>query len=161
MSGDPADHGDRIEHTEAVELRADGRRLFGYAIRYGALRRDGREKFAAGAFVETRGAPLVFQHDHGSVIAEAPRVELRADGLYLDHELPEGAAAAVLVERGALTGLSVGFVAVAEHREGDVRVIDRARLDNIGLVDRPAYPTSGVEVRADPAAADLRYWWQV
>ena len=53
-----------------------------------------------------------------------------------------------LVRTGVLRGLSVEFKALAEHMEaGPVRVIDRARLGAVGVVDKPAYPESGIEAR--------------
>ena len=40
------------------------------------------------------------------------------------------------------------FDPLQERTEGDLRIIERARLRGVGLVDSPAYPASRVEVRA-------------
>jgi len=50
----------------------------------------------------------------------------------------EGGGAAAFVRRGALGGFSVEFTARAEWREGAPRVIERAELTGLALVDRPA-----------------------
>ena len=53
------------------------------------------------------------------------------------------------MRRGALNGiLNVEFHALAERREGGLRVIERAELSGLALVDRGAYPQSVAEVRA-------------
>ena len=46
------------------------------------------------------------------------------------------------------TGLSVEFVALEERRTNGTRVVTQAALPGLGIVDEPAYPASGVEVRA-------------
>ena len=139
-----------VEHGDAVELRADGRTLSGHAVRYGDLRRDGREKFAPGAFAADRVTEplrLNIGHDRAEAALVPLPVEMRAEGPYIETTLPAGKTAD-RVARGDLGGLSVGFVALTEHRDAaGVRVIDRAHLDHIALVARPAYATATVELR--------------
>ena len=50
--------------------------------------------------------------------------------------------------RGALSGFSIEFHSKAERREAGVRVIERADLTGLALVDKGAYPQSVAEVRA-------------
>ena len=60
-------------------------------------------------------------------------------------ELRDGAAL-TLLRRGVLRGLSVEFRSLAERQDGAVRVIERATLEGLGLVDVPAY-SGRLEVR--------------
>ena len=145
-----------IEHAAAVELRADGRTLSGYAVKYGALGRNGRERFASGAFTPDRMADplrLVAEHDRSEALYVPLPVELRDDGLHIAITLPEGRTAE-RVDRGELRGLSVGFRAIEERSDNGDRVIIRAYLDHIGLVARPSYPSSTVELRTGSTRDD-------
>ena len=67
-----------------------------------------------------------------------------------------------LVRSGVLRGLSIEFRAVAERIEAGVRVIERAVLRGVAVVDTPAYPASEVEARMAmlprPAPARRRLW---
>ena len=90
-------------------------------------------------------------HDDGAVLAaggdyvlEDSPVELR-----VRVALGENSAVPKLVRSGALSGFSVKFWPVAEHRDAaGVRVIERATLGHVGLVGAPSYPASTAEVRA-------------
>ncbi|MDD9980193.1 MAG: HK97 family phage prohead protease [Gammaproteobacteria bacterium] len=137
-----------------ADFRVSGRTLSGRAIPYGEVSPDFAERFLPGAFgPELPTVPLNLQHDTtielipagGLALTDGPRaLEVRA-------ELPEGSAALALVRRGALTGFSVEFHAESERREAGIRVIERARLVGVALVDKPGYPGATAEVRASAA----------
>ena len=138
-----------IEHRAGAEFRVAGRTLSGRVMTYGDISPEHRERFLPGAFGPAPSAPLNIQHDRNMIVLDAgdfvlsdtPRaLEIRA-------ELPAGSAALSLVRRGALNGYSVEFHARAERRESGVRVIERAALVGIGLVDQPSYRESTAEVR--------------
>ena len=137
-----------IEHRLAREFRVAGRTLTGAAMVYGDTSPDFRERFVPGAFGEVRSVDVNLQHDPGVVLV---RGALLTDGpreLRVRAELPLGSAALELVRRGALNGFSIEFKAKAERRDAGVRVIERAALTGLALVDRGAYPASKAEVRA-------------
>ena len=139
------------ERSTAVEFRASGRRLTGPVVNYGEHARDRAERFAAGAFT-SREDPLELrlQHDPATVVATtADRLTITTStsGIAAAAELVPGAALS-LVERRALRGFSAEFIAIEEHRESNVRVITKAHLAGVGLVDVPSYSGSRVELRA-------------
>ena len=153
-----------VERRAAVEFRFDGRTLTGPAVRYGdvATGPKGPERFERRAFVSgVESATLNLQHDRERVLAEQPdALALTDTALALDLRAslrPDGAES-MLIRRGALRGLSVGFIALDEQRQDGLRVITRAHLDHVALVDRPAYPGSTVELRQafDRAWLDAR-----
>ena len=140
------------EHRAGIEFRVAGRTLTGLAMRYGDISPDFRERFVPGAFGKVRTVDVNLQHDpalvavRDALLTDSPReLRVRAD-------LPEGSAALALVKRGALNGFSIEFHAKAERREAGVRVVERADLTGLALVDRGAYPGrsrgSAGEVRA-------------
>ena len=132
---------------------ADGRTLTGRALVYGDISPDFRERFEPRAFGQIGPVALNLQHDRNIVLVSAEGLELMDSDRALEVRaaLPEGSAAAQLVKRGALTGFSVEFLAREEHREGSIRVISRAELTGLALVDRPAYSASKAELRASTA----------
>ena len=149
------------ERRLALEFRVASRTLSGVALRYGDLAPQFRERFVSGAFGEVGSIDVNLQHDpalvvaRGAVLTDSPR-ELR-----VHVELAEGSAAIQLVREGALNGFSIEFLAVAEHDEGGIRVIEEADLRGLALVDRGAYPGSVAEVRASVAhgrGALARIW---
>ena len=143
------------------EVRAEGRSLSGTAVRYGDVASFawGRERIEPGAFAPLGDAILNAQHDRATPLA-------RTDGggltlldseaaLEIRAELPPTRSAddvLELVRAKVMRGLSIEFVALTERSETDLRIIERARLVGIGVVDTPAYPASAIEARRAAAA---------
>ena len=149
--------------TRYAEFRAeaDGRRLRGTLIKYGdvAMLPGGiAERFMPGAFGDVAALDVILNghHDRARPLARTGGAGLvledSAEALRMVATLPATRDAddtLELVKTGVLRGLSVEFKALAEHMEaGPVRVIERARLGAVGVVDKPAYPESSVEARA-------------
>lgn len=149
-----------------AELRADvdRRRLEGVAVRYGDTARLpwGEERIEPGAFAPIGDVILNASHDRAAPLArsEGGGLELAdgPDALTVTANLPPTRAAddvLALVRAGVMRGLSIEFRAVAERIEGGVRVIERAVLSGVGVVDTPAYPASEVEARRKAASASV------
>ena len=137
-----------LERSAPLEVRAAGRTLTGEAVRYGQQATDRPERFEPGAFQPLGDVHLNLQHDRAIPIADGDRLILTdtPQALEVRATLPDGAAL-TLVRRGALRGLSVEFRALDEHRDSNgVRVIEKARLEAIGLVDSGSY-AGRLEVR--------------
>ena len=136
-----------VEHRLAHEFRISGRTLSGAAMVYGSVSPDFNERFVPGALQHSGRIDINLQHDasivvaHGAVLTDGPR-ELRVRA-----ELPADSAALALVKRSTLNGFSVEFVSRTETREAGIRVIERADLTGLALVDRGAYPDAVVEIR--------------
>ena len=154
------------ERSAPLEFRASGRTIVGDAVRYGVQATDRPERFEAGAFQPLDRHRLNLQHDRGIVLASTgDRLTLTdtPQALEVRAELRDGAALSLL-RRGGLSGLSVEFRALQERRDNGVRVIERAKLEDIGLVDTPSYSgrlevrrRSGFSLRATiPAGKKLR-----
>ena len=150
-----------MERTAPVEFRAvTGRTLTGPVVNYGETAQDRRERFTPGAFA-SREDPLVLdvQHDPAIVAAttadgtlavtDGPRaLEVRAE-LKDARQGEPGSGPLEMVRRGTLKGLSAAFTAIEEHRAADgTRVVTKAHLVRIGLVDQGSYSGSQVELRA-------------
>lgn len=145
-----------MERTAPLEVRLEGRTLRGVALRYGEPARDRREMFQPGAFQPLGVVALNLQHDPFREIASTDGGSLRVEDtpteLRIEADLREGSAELSLVRRRALRGLSVEFRAKAEHHDNGFRVIEKAALPGIGLVDSGSY-RSEIEVRQLNAAA--------
>ena len=138
------------EHRAGTEFRVSGRTLSGVAMRYGDVSPDFRERFVSGAFAPVPAVALNLQHDRRMEILPAGEFVLNDTerALEVRAELPADSAAIRLVRRGALNGFSVEFQAREERRESGIRVVERAELTGLALVDAGAYPGSKAEVRA-------------
>ncbi len=150
----------------------DERTLSGLALPYETETDIGafREMFSRGAAIPADDAILNLQHSRLSPIARAPQsleFENRNDGLYMRATLPAGLAAAdealAGVVAGIYRGLSLEFIAQRERISSDgVRVIDRAQVMGLAVVDRAAYQDSHVSARwrdgAPPPMVRVPMW---
>ena len=146
-----------VTEFRRVELRqGEGRTLEGVVVRYGdkATLPWGEERIEPGAFQPLGDVVLNAHHDRQTPLARTDGAGLTLDDtderLAISADLPATQAAddvLALVRAGVMRGLSIEFRAVAERIEGSVRVIERAVLSGIGVVDTPAYPASEVEAR--------------
>lgn len=160
METDRLQNGVVLERRYAELREEGGRHLSGVAVRYGEIATGlpWQERFAPGAFGDV-GALDVFadvQHERGRLLARTGGGGLvlsdSPEALRLAVDVPEtreGDDALTMVRRGVLRGWSVTFRALKERMEGAVRVIERARLHRVALVDVPAYSGSLVEARAE------------
>ena len=143
------------------EVRREGRVLEGTALVYGDVARIGSrtERFlpgALGADVGSLDILMNVQHDRGRVLARTGGGGLvltdTPTALEVRAELPETRESSdtlALIEAGVLRGISLEFQPLAERTEGGVRVITRARLAGLAVVDKPAYRASTVSARAE------------
>ena len=150
----------QAELTAPLEVRVDGRTLTGEAMVYGQRAVDRNERFEPRALELLEPVVLNLQHDPERRIASTDDGSLwlthTDKALSISTELRAGSAELSLVRRGALTGLSVEFHMIAERRENGLRVIERAALPAIGLVDRGSYRTSVELRRAETLALEPR-----
>ena len=140
--------------TFGTEVRAEGRRLSGVVLAYGDVSPSHRERFEPGAIRLADAVHLDLHHDIERAVAWHPGggLELRQtrQALSMVATLPPIPAADRALEEvrsGRTTGLSVEFRALAERRDGNLRVIEDAELRGIGLVRNPSYQQSHVEAR--------------
>lgn len=154
----------KLEKRFTRGISVDAGVLSGVAIRYGETATIGgnmRERFERGAFGESAGAradvilnlhhdrrrPIARTGDGGNLTLEDSSDALRVTAT--DLTMGDGAAAVAMIKRGILRGLSVEFVTERERRAADgERVIERARLMGVAVVDRPAYEGAIVSARA-------------
>lgn len=161
----------RERRALAVEIRARGRRLEGYAATFDTPAEIGGrfvETIARGAFaasLKSRGDVLaLIDHDPGRVLARTRSGTLRlaedTRGLAFDLDVPDTSAGRdvlALAERGDLGGMSFGFTAVDEHREGSMRELRAVELHEISIVLAwPAYGGTVIQARALETAAPFR-----
>lgn len=163
----------------SLELRAEGRRLFGRVVPFNVAADIGgfRETVAPGAFSNSlaSGADIVALQDHdptrllGRTRASTLRLREDQSGLLFDLDLPMTSVAAdvlELVRSGNAGGMSFGFVATREDwPKPDQRVLRSIDLREVSVVSwQPAYDGTEVAARsrmkahALPNAARLRLW---
>ena len=139
----------------AQELHVEGRRLSGVAMQYGDVSPSHRERFEPASIRLADSVHLDLHHNPDVAVAWHPGGGLELDNgrasLAMRAELPPIPAAdraLADVRAGRVNGLSVEFRALAERREGGIRVIEAALLSGIGIVKSPSYGGARVEARA-------------
>ena len=138
------------------ELRAEGRILQGDAVIYGdrAVFPWGEETIEPGAFAPLGDVILNHQHKRDTPLARTGGgLELidSPEALRISAELPATASAdetLALVKGKILRGLSIEFHARQERQVGDLRIIQRAELVGVAVVDSGQYPRSLVDARS-------------
>ena len=154
----------RFAPVEIRESASGPGRVEGVALRYAdeAQLPGFRERFQSGAFGDVAALDVIanVQHDRGRPLARTGGGGLtftdEATALRAGLDLPatrDGEDAAALLRRGVLRGFSLEFHVEAERFEGGVRIVERAALRGLALVDRPAYGESVAEIAARAAAA--------
>ena len=143
----------------ACEVRAEGRVLTGTAMPYGSeadIAGVFRERFEPRAFGDVAELDVLLNASHDRA---APLARTGGGGLELNDSpqaltfratLPATARAdevLELVRSRVMRGASVEFHATKERDENGVRVIERATLSAIAVVDRPAYADASVAAR--------------
>lgn len=151
-----------------VEFRAEGDTLSGVVMPYGTEARFGsfRERFEPGS-LRFEDVIVNLQHDRGKPVARTGAglsLEDTPTALRASIALPDtvyGREARELVSARILRGFSVEFRAEEERWEQRTRIVTRAALTGIGIVDRAAYSDAQIEARfqAVPIVYTKRYWY--
>lgn len=153
------------KRARPIESRAkDGKKVGGYAAVFNSETDIGgyfREIIAPGAFSEAvkQDVRALLDHDSGRVIGRTSAGTLRLTedetGLAVEIDLPDtsdGRDAAVLIERGDLTGMSFGFIVTHdewdETGETPVRTIHKVDLREVSVVAFPAYDDTSIAMRS-------------
>ena len=143
-------------YNRAAALSVKGRTLSGVVMPYGetAVMPFGGERFEPGAFrfddvilnrMHIRAAALCRTGGGGlSLIDSLSSLSMRA----ILPDTTDARDCLALVKSGVLRGLSVEFDCISDRLESSVRVIERAQLRGIGVVDSPAFSGAIVEARA-------------
>lgn len=146
-----------------AEIRSKGRRLEGYAATFSNSASIGgrfTETIAPGAFsgsLRSKADILALvDHDPGRVMARTRSGTLRLSedsrGLAFDLDIPDtqaGRDVLALAERGDLGGMSFGFTALDEKRDGDRRELRAVQLHEISIVQAwPAYDGTIIQARS-------------
>jgi len=149
----------------AAELRTKGRKLEGYAATFNTEARISgafTEVIAPGAFAGSlrAGADILALADHdptrvlGRTMSKTLRLAEDSRGLAFEIDLPDtqaGRDVLALAERGDLGGMSFGFTATDERRDGDRRILRAVDLFEVSVVSAwPAYPETTVQARWKP-----------
>ena len=157
-----------LEHRSAIELRADGRRLVGYAAVFNlpAQIMDFREIIRPGAFRSTLASRAdvlaLVDHDPARLLARTKSGTLRlvedVKGLAFDLSVPSttlGADILAMVERGDVGGASFGFRVTDEawpsRTEREIRSVELAEISIVHAW--PAYDATSVTARHRGATA--------
>lgn len=159
-----------LERRTFAELRANGRRLEGYAATFATEADLGtfRERIEPGAFRTALNGDVLalLDHDTGKVLGRTRTgtLELREDakGLAFKLDLPDtqaGRDVIELAERGDLGGMSFGFTVPegGDSWNGKTRTLRSIGLREISVVSAwPAYEGTEIALRAFMMGAEAQ-----
>lgn len=155
-----------LERRSAIELRAAGSRLQGYAAVFDALSPDlggFREIVRHGAFRRSLAAAAdvvaLWDHDARSVLGRSKSGTLRlaedARGLHFEIDAPNttiGRDVLEMVGRGDVSGASFAFTAREQRwnrdHGGTLRELLDVELHDVTVTPRPVYPDATVARRS-------------
>lgn len=159
-----------LEKRTATEVRAEGRKLVGYAATFGTETRvaDFNERIAPGAFAASlRSSPDILalvDHDPSRVLARTKSGTLRLSedsrGLRFEIDMPDtsvGRDVLALATRGDIGGMSFGFTVPegGDNWTGDKRELRSVVLHEISVVQSfPAYGGTTVQARSRQTRTD-------
>lgn len=152
----------KIEERAAIEVRAEGRKLTGYAATFNNETRiaDFSETIAPGAFsaslADGRDILALVDHSRDKVLARTKSGTLRLSedsrGLKFEIDVPATSAGndvLALAARGDLGGMSFGFTAEQDEWSGEKRTLRKVTLHEVSVVSAwPAYDGTSVSARA-------------
>ncbi|WP_445222117.1 HK97 family phage prohead protease [Bradyrhizobium sp. Pa8] len=154
----------KIEERAAIEVRAEGKKLTGYAALYNTEARiaDFSETIAPGAFDSSLadGSDILALADHrrdavlGRTRNKTLRLSSDARGLKFELDLPDtgaGRDVAALAANQTLGGMSFGFSVESGGDEwnGEKRTLRKVTLHEVSVVSAwPAYPNTELSARA-------------
>lgn len=159
-----------LERRSFPEVRANGRRLEGYAATFGAEAKIGSiiETISPGAFRSAITGDVLALHDHdpakvlGRTRSGTLRLTEDANGLAFSLDLPDtqaGRDVQALAERGDLGGMSFGFLVPkgGDEWDGEHRTLLAVDLKEISVVSAwPAYPDTSLALRSRKQARTAR-----
>ncbi len=151
-----------LERRAFPDVRQSGRRLEGYAAKFGSEARIGSfsESVAPGAFKASLSGDVLALLDHspanvlGRTRSGTLRLSEDSHGLAFSLDLPDtqaGRDVLTLAKRGDLGGMSFGFTIPkgGERWQGEHRTLHTVRLREISVVSAwPAYPETELALRA-------------
>lgn len=152
------------EVRNTIELRADGKRLIGYAAKFGPSSHDlggFTETVAQGAFTRTlaNGGDVValYDHDKRSILGRTKSGTLRLSqddqGLRFEIDTPNttlGRDVLEMVGRGDVSGASFAFTVKEDrwHDNNTRRELIDVDLFDVTITPNPAYPDATVARRS-------------
>jgi len=165
----------RTHHLPNIELRKENNKMTisGYGIVFDSLSEDlgnFKEIIHKRALdeVDLTDVMLLGQHDHSKVLGSTKgntmSLQVTDKGLYFTAELPDttdGRDFYTLLERGDLDKCSFGFTTKEESwnikTNPQTRTVTKiGKLDEISIVNRPAYKSSSVTLRTAEKCKDLK-----
>ncbi|GGG14116.1 hypothetical protein GCM10007304_30260 [Rhodococcoides trifolii] len=140
-----------IRQTEVVEVRADAREIVGIAVPYGqttVIRSSAgsyNEQFIAGSIQENIEVPVYYRHDwrsNGLSVGYISQARSEESGYYVTAKIHRNAKGDQLlndVVQGRVKNFSVGFTPIEDKQDGDIVVRTKVDLQEVSLVEQPAY----------------------